>query len=104
MARLDATAAAMSAHGYRGAAIDREDLRLAVEDFDIDLDMRLAAGRVLAKVDPQSRVRVAEAGAASSSPQQAKLFRIADGAADDLARAYEEHEEAEQGLRRRLVS
>ena len=102
MARLDAVAAAMSAHGYRGAAIDREDLRLAVEDFDLHLDVRLAAGRLLAKVDPQSRVRVADAGAASSSPQQAKLFSIADGTADELAQVYEEYE-AVKGARRRRV-
>ena len=101
MARLDAVAAAMSTLGYRGAAIDREDLRLAVEDYDLPLDIRLAAGRLLAKVDPQSRVRVADAGAASSSPQQAKLFCIADGTADELAHAYEEHEAVEGARRRR---
>lgn len=80
---------------YRGSAIDREDLRTALDDIDSPVALRLAAGRLLARVDPEVRVRVVEADDTSPSETHAKLFRICDGAADEIAQAYAEVEAAE---------
>lgn len=93
--RLDGMASLLATAGYRGSAIDREDLRTALDDIDSPIALRLAAGRLLARVDPEICVRVVEAADTSPSEAHAKLFRICDGAAAEVAQAYAEVEAAE---------
>jgi len=104
--RLDGMASLLATPGYRGSAIDREDLRTALDDIDSPVSLRFAAGRLLARIDPEIRVRVVEAADTSPSEAHAKLFRICDGAAAEIAQAYAEVEavETQAGIRSLAVA
>ena len=99
--RLDGMASLLATPGYRGSAIDREDLRTALDDIDLPVSLRFAAARLLAKIDPEIRRRVVEAADTSPSATHAKLLRICDAGSAEVAQAYADVEaaEAEAGIR-----
>jgi len=97
LARVDGVASTIGTIGYRGAALDRDDLRIALEDIDLDVTLRVAAGRVLARVDPEVRVRVAEAATAAPSEPVANVLRHFDAPPDEIARALDEALELDEG-------
>ena len=105
LARIDALAASMGGSGYRGTAIDQHDLRDAMADPDLALDYRLAATRMLVKLAPETRIRVAELAENAPSPAHAKLFRIADEPVDAVLAAYQAMAEEEERvtLKRRVL-
>jgi len=74
--RVEMLARSMATTGYRSTSIDRSDLWTTVEDPEAATDLRAAAARVLVRVDPESRVRIDAAFAASRDKIQAKRMRI----------------------------
>lgn len=93
--RVDSLASLARVQGYRGSALDRDDLHVAVTDVDLALDLRVAAGRVLARVDPDVRVRIAEAATTATSEAAANVLQRFDAPVAEIARAYEDLEQEE---------
>ncbi len=75
--RLDGLAAGLVAGGYRSSHLDREALWIAMEDPDTPSELRLATARVLGRIEPRQRVRIAELAEASRSPAIARGIRVA---------------------------
>ena len=73
--------------GYRGGAVEADDLRVAVGDPDLDVELRVAAARVLARVDPEVRVRVAELANTAPNAPRARALRVATGDLGELTDA-----------------
>jgi len=78
--------------GYRGGALEADDLRVALGDPDLDVELRVAAARVLARVDPEVRTRVVELAHTAPNAARAKALRVATGELDELAEALAELE------------
>jgi hypothetical protein len=94
--RIDALAdrMKMAQPGYRDATIDRQDLRDALHDHDCEPELRVAAARILVRVDAETcRPEVAEVVEAVRDPVQARMIRIAlDDDVDEVARELDAHE------------
>jgi hypothetical protein len=97
--RLDMLAKGLGAGGYRGQALDRADLVLALEDADLPLEARVAAARVLVQADgsDEIRVRIADTAATLRDPRGADVLRAASRDAAELEDAFEELERDEAG-------
>ncbi len=108
LARLDGLAAGLMG-GYRGSALDRGALWLAVEDPDMTPELRVAAARVLGRLEPAQRTRIADLAEASRSPAVAKGIRVAsevdatDSASQQLEETWSELEEAQAATKARLT-
>ena len=92
LARLDGAALG---GGYRGGAVEADDLRVALGDPDLDVELRVAAARVLARVDPEVRTRVADLAHTAPNAARAKALRVATGDPGELAEALAELEVCE---------
>ncbi len=77
LARLDGLAAGLAGGGYRSSHLDREALWIAMEDPDTPSELRLATARILGRIEPRQRVRIAELAEASRSPAIARGIRVA---------------------------
>lgn len=79
LARVDMAASMLLQPGYRGGAIEREDLWLTLKDPEADFDLRAAAGRVLVRVesDPAVRTRVGDIVAAVREESSQRRLRVA---------------------------
>ena len=79
LVRLEAAGRMLSAGpGYRGQAMDPEDLWTALEDPEADDEIRAAAARVLRSAGaPEARVRIDAAMAATRDPATQERLRIA---------------------------
>lgn len=95
--RLDMLAGSLGAGGYRGQALDRADLELALEDADLPLEARVAAARVLARADASDevRVRIADTAATLRDPKSAEVLRAASRDPREIEEAFEELERDE---------
>lgn len=95
--RLDMLAGSLGAGGYRGQALDRADLELALEDADLPLEARVAAARVLARADrsDEVRVRIADTAATLRDPKSAEVLRAASRDPREIEEAFEELERDE---------
>lgn len=100
LARLEGVALS---GGYRGGALEADDLRVALGDPDLDVELRVAAARVLARVDPEVRTRVADLAHTAPNASRARALRAAMGDVDDLTSALVELE-AHEPRRARLPS
>ena len=93
LARLDMAGRLLesSAAGYRGQALDQEDLWMVLEDPEADAELRSAAARVLRHSHkPETRVRIDAAVAAVRDEGVNRRLRIAvnddvDNASQELA-------------------
>ncbi len=90
LARLDRTGQLLaSGAGYRGVDLDQEALWAILEDPDASLELRTAASRVLSHAtEPEARVRIEAAHAATRDDLEARRLRVA--LAHDLDAASEE--------------
>jgi hypothetical protein len=78
LARLDLEAQAIATGGYRGSAVERDDLVHTLEDPDVDHELRAAAARILLHIDPQgARPRVEQALATGREVNLVRKIRIA---------------------------
>ncbi len=89
LARGDALASTLGA-GYRGSALTREDLHVALEDPDLELELRVAGARALARVEPEVRVRLGELAASSATLARGTALRVASSEPEVVERALEE--------------
>lgn len=85
LARLDGVA--LGGGGYRGGALEADDLRVALADPDLDVELRVAAARVLARIDPEVRTRVADLARTAPNRARAKALRVATGDLTELTEA-----------------
>ncbi len=105
LARIDVTASMLAQTGYRGGAIEKEDLWLTLADPDAEAYLRAAAGRVLLRVEqePQARVRVETIVAAVRDEGMQKRMRVAIFPELDVAGSeLESLEGAETSAQRRM--
>jgi hypothetical protein len=68
---------------------------VAVGDPDLDVELRVAAARVLARVDPEVRVRVAELANTAPNAPRARALRVATGDLGELTDALDALEAVE---------
>ncbi len=96
LVRVDALAdrMKMAQHGYRDATIDKQDLLDALRDHDCLPELRVAAARMLVRVDAEaSASEVAQIVEAVRDPVHARLIRIAtDDDVEVVAREIDAHE------------
>jgi len=90
LSRLDALDTNPSADPYRHTAIERVDLASMIADVEAPVALRVAATRVLRRIDPEdTRRRIGEVEA-RSEPEVARRLKIAAEAdLDDASEAYE---------------
>jgi hypothetical protein len=79
LARVDMAANLLTQSGYRGGTIEKEDLWLTLRDPEAAEDLRMAAGRMLVRVDtdPEVRTRVDDIVSAVREDTQRKRLRVA---------------------------
>jgi hypothetical protein len=103
-ARLDAMAMSLGGTGYRSVGLQREDLSLVLADPDADAELRVAAARVLWRVDAGHKERAV--ALAEATRDEATQLRIRIAVEDEEAGLH--LDAAEQGnndavLRRSLA-
>jgi hypothetical protein len=102
-ARLDALAMGQGGAGYRGTSIDKEDLHHVLDDPDADVELRVAAARILSRADATLRERALARAEATRDDDARERIRIAveneDGAAIDELEA-----EADRAMLRAMRS
>lgn len=79
LARVDMAANLLTQSGYRGGTIEKDDLWLTLRDPEAAEDLRMAAGRMLVRVeaDPEVRTRVADIVSAVREDTQRERLRVA---------------------------
>jgi hypothetical protein len=93
LARLDTQAGALQAGAYRSEGHNTSELWAALNDHDAPAEVRVAAARVLIRVQPeQARLRVAELAQEQRDPgaRDALELTTQDQALEDLAQQLED--------------
>ncbi|MCU0657520.1 MAG: hypothetical protein MUF64_20350 [Polyangiaceae bacterium] len=93
LARLDTQAGALQSGAYRSEGHNTSELWEALNDHDAPAEVRVAAARVLVRVQPeQARLRVAELAQEQRDPgaREALELTIRDQALEDLAQQLED--------------
>lgn len=90
LSRLDTLDTSPSADPYRHTAIERVDLASMIADVQAPVALRVAATRVLRRIDPEDTRRRIGQVEARSEPEVARRLRIAaEEDLDDASEAYE---------------